>query len=422
MHKVFSLLIVFFSFLSHTEAQIATNSPYSRFGLGELQQNIFPEYNAYGGASTALSSLNSINPSNPASYSYFAPKSFLLSTGGWHQITEIKNSTNKEIANNNSFSHFILGFPLSPKIGSSFGMIPFTSTGYQMTAELVDLNDPNHTALANYYGDGGLSKIYFGGAYQISSAFSVGVNASYIFGGLNRRKSLIYDDLSYFNSRSNSKINLKGYYYELGLLYKTKSSEKNEFSFGINTSNNSIIRAKKTEIVESFEFNGIIESPKDTFQNSVVWGDIVLPRYFSAGIAFNKDDRWLFIADYAIQDWADYTMFNESDNLANSMKICGGVQYTPDYNSITNYYRRMNYRFGISYKNTPLQFQGENLNELSISFGFGIPVRKSRTKYDFSCTLGKRGDINNYLVQEKFVRLGLSVSYDGIWFVKRKYD
>ena len=26
------------------------------------------------------------------------------------------------------------------------------------------------------------------------------------------------------------------------------------------------------------------------------------------------------------------------------------------------------------------------------------------------------------LIKEQFVRLGLSVSYDGIWFVKRKYD
>ena len=26
------------------------------------------------------------------------------------------------------------------------------------------------------------------------------------------------------------------------------------------------------------------------------------------------------------------------------------------------------------------------------------------------------------LIKEEFVRLGLSVSYDGIWFVKRKYD
>ena len=115
-------------------------------------------------------------------------------------------------------------------------------------------------------------------------------------------------------------------------------------------------------------------------------------------------------------------MFNESDNLANSMKICGGVEYTPAYNSITKYYKRINYRIGASYMNTPLQFANNQLNEISISFGFGIPVKKSRTKYDFSCSLGQRGTTKDNLLKEQFVRLRLSVSYDGIWFVKRKYD
>ena len=77
---------------------------------------------------------------------------------------------------------------------------------------------------------------------------------------------------------------------------------------------------------------------------------------------------------------------------------------------------------GASYSNTPLQFQDNQLKEMSVSFGFGIPVKKSVTKYDFSCTLGQRGTMEDNLIKEQFVRLGLSVSYDGIWFVKRKYD
>ena len=62
------------------------------------------------------------------------------------------------------------------------------------------------------------------------------------------------------------------------------------------------------------------------------------------------------------------------------------------------------------------------LTEKSISFGIGIPVKRSRTKYDLSVTLGERGTTENNLLKEQFVKFGLSVSYDGIWFVKRKYD
>ena len=104
------------------------------------------------------------------------------------------------------------------------------------------------------------------------------------------------------------------------------------------------------------------------------------------------------------------------------MRISVGAQYTPDYNSVTKYYKRIDYRLGATYINTPLTLNGTQLKEMSISFGFGIPVRKSSTKYDVSFTLGRRGTTDNNLIEEHFIRFGLSVSYKGIWFVKRKYD
>lgn len=422
MNRLLSVAIVLTGFINYSNAQIATSSPYSRSGLGDLQQSIFPEFNAFGGASTALSNPKSVNPNNPASYTAFGLNSFLLSTGGWQQSTKMQNATAEHVVSNNGFSHLVVGFPLGKKMGASFGMIPFSSTGYEINTTIVDKNNHDNSAEANYYGDGGISKIYFGGAYTPFQGLSVGVNASYLFGGLNRRKQLVYDDESFMNSRSNSKINLKGYYYELGLQYKTKLADNNEFSIGVTANNNATIRANKLEIVESFEFAGVLEMPKDTFVNSTQWGDAVLPKYISAGIAYKLDEKMLFVADYSMQNWADYTLFGESDNLANSMKISGGMQYTPEYNSVNKYYKRMDYRIGASYSNTPLQFEGTQLKEMSVSVGFGIPVKKSRTKYDVSLTLGQRGTTDNSLIKEQFVKFGLSVSYDGIWFVKRKYD
>lgn len=422
MGKILSFLVIFFVFVNQINAQLSTSSPYSRFGLGDLQKNILPHFNAFGGGSTALSDVKSINPSNPATYTSFASNAFLLSTGGWHQTTKMQNMIADQTVNNNGFSHLLLGFPLTKKLGVSCGMIPFSSIGYEMSDNLVDTINYSHQAIANYYGDGGISKIYFGAGYELSEELSVGVNASYLFGGLNRRKELLYDDESFLNSRANSKINLKGFYYQLGLLYKKILNKNDKFSIGLTANNNSSIRAKKTELVESFEYSGVIEIPKDTFVNSTQWGDVVLPEYISAGIAYNKDKRWLIAVDIRMQDWQDYSMFNESDDLASSMQICGGVQYTPEYNSITKYYKRINYRVGASYINTPLQFEGNQINEKSVSFGFGIPVNKSRTRYDFSCVLGQRGTTEDNLIKEQFVRFGLSVSYDGIWFVKRKYD
>jgi len=416
MNRLKKLVVVLFVFCGLSAfAQLGTSSPYSRFGLGDLQGNAFPVYNALGGGVTALSSSNSVNPSNPASYTSFRANSFLFSTGGLHKTTQIENSTDKQVANNSAFSHLTIAFPISSKLGASFGMLPFSNIGYTLNAR-----DTVVDADMIYTGDGGLSKIYFGGAYEPFKGFSVGMNASYLFGGLNRRKKLDYDDESFFDSRSNSSINLKGYYYELGLMYKKELANDKELSFGLTANNNSTLRTKRTNIVETI--SGDYEIVKDTASNIVEWGEVTLPRYISTGLTYRDGEKWLLVADYSMQNWADYTLLGESDDLSNSMRLSGGLQYTPEFNSVTKYYKRMQYRLGAAYSNTPLTLNDTQLKEMSVSFGFGIPVRKSRTKYDVSLTLGQRGTTDNSLIKEQFVKFGLSVSYDGIWFVKRKYD
>lgn len=416
MNKLKSLVAVFCIVFSITAtAQLGTSSPYSRFGLGDLQGNVFPEYNALGSGVTALSNSKSVNPFNPASYTSFRPNSFLFSTGGLHKTTKIQNSTDKQVANNSAFSHLTIAFPINRKLGASIGMLPYSNIGY-----ILNARDDVANADMIYSGDGGISKIYFGGAYEPFKGFSVGMNASYLFGGLNRRKNLNFDDESFLDSRSNSSINLKGYYYELGMMYKKQLADAKEVSFGLTANNNSSIRAKRTNIVETI--SGANEIVKDTALSSVEWGDINLPQYISAGLSYRNGKKWLLVADYSMQNWADFSLLGESDDLENSTRLSGGLQYTPEFNSVTKYYKRMQYRLGAAYSNTPLMLNDTQLKEMSVSIGFGIPVRKSRTKYDVSLTLGQRGTTDNNLIKEKFLRFGLSVSYDGIWFVKRKYD
>ena len=74
-----------------------------------------------------------------------------------------------------------------------------------------------------YNGDGGISKVYFGSSLELHQNLSVGANASYLFGGLNRRKKLEFDDETIFNSRSNSLINIKGIVMNLAQFFQKKS-------------------------------------------------------------------------------------------------------------------------------------------------------------------------------------------------------
>lgn len=400
-------------------SQTSTSSPYSRFGLGDLQSNVMSEYVGLGGGSSWSYDAEILNPYNPASYSAFHPKSFLFSTGLSHQTTQMETSDLSQITNNTSFSHLIMGFPISKKAGASIGLIPYSNVGYMFSSRNPELSYPADFV---YSGDGSISKIYFGGAYELIEGLSAGFNASYLFGGINRTKKVDFDDATAYSVRSNSRINLKGYYYEFGLIYNKGIAGK-EFALGITANNNqNSIDAKQSILTETYEYSGEFEVIKDTSENTTQSGELFLPQFLSIGASISKNQKWLLVADYSLQNWSEYTLFNTSDSLENSIRFSTGVQFTPDAKSITSMLKRIRYRLGFSYVNTPLQFENVQLKQTSISLGFGIPVRKNKTTYNIFIELGERGTTDNNLIKERFARFGVSFNFNGIWFVKQKYD
>ena len=415
----FGIYILFFLLITGevSLAQQTTSSPYSRFGMGDLNSQFSSVFNSLGGGGYAINDSKIINPFSPASYSSYESNSFLFSTGINNETIDIQSLTDNQTVNNLSLSHILFGFPLTKKIGSSFGIIPFSSIGYSMQNR-----DDIFGADMLYDGDGGISKVYFGSSLELHQNLSVGANASYLFGGLNRRKRLVFDDETIFNSRSNSLINIKGIYYEFGAVFSKKIDDNNsQISISINTSNNTNVDAKRTNLVETFEYSGTNEIVKDTFVNSVEKGSMILPKYTNLGLAYSLD-KWLFVFDYSTQNWSDYELFEESDSLINSQRISGGLQYTPDISSVNQFYKRCHYRVGLALNTTPLQINNTQLEDKSISFGIGIPIKKNKSTYDISLILGQRGTTSNNLLKENYVKIGLSMSFEGIWFVKQKYN
>ena len=415
INKIFTLL--FFIFISESLIAQQSSSPYSRFGLGDLKSQFSPVFNSLGGGGFAINDSKVINPFSPATYSSFESNSFLFSTGLNNELVNIESNDESQTLNNLSLSHITFGFPLTNKIGSSFGIIPYSSVGYSMQSR-----DESYNADMLYNGDGGISKVYAGGSLELHKNLSVGANASYLFGGLNRRKKLEFDDETIFNSRSNSQINVKGLFYEVGAIFsKQLEGDKSSVSIAFNTSNNSEIKAKRSNLVETFEYSGEYEIVKDTFVNSVVKGDMILPRYTNFGLSYTRD-KWLFVFDYSTQNWSEYELLGESDSLVNSKRISGGFQFTPDISSVNQFYKRCHYRLGIALNTTPLQINNTQLEDKSISFGLGIPIKKNRSTYDLSIIFGQRGTTNNNLLKENYVKIGLNMSFEGIWFVKQKYN
>jgi hypothetical protein len=62
-------------------AQTAVNSPYSRYGIGDIMYNRYSKNMAMGGVSLALREPADVNFLNPASYTSVDTNSFVFTTG-----------------------------------------------------------------------------------------------------------------------------------------------------------------------------------------------------------------------------------------------------------------------------------------------------------------------------------------------------
>ena len=107
------------------------------------------------------------------------------------------------------------------KFGASFGLIPYTSTGYK----LENTNGPTTT---QYSGEGGLNKAFFALGYEITPELSVGLEANYDFGNIENTTLSTQEDIQ-LGTKEINRSDLKGFSFNLGALYKKKVSEKLEF-------------------------------------------------------------------------------------------------------------------------------------------------------------------------------------------------
>ena len=182
-HSIFC--IVFFLTLFHLPSSIfpqgATTSPYSRYGIGELKENGFAQNFSMAGLGTALQTDTvapyNINTNNPASFPYLRITAF--ETGLTSNTSQLQTGGQTQLTNASSFGYIGFAFPIKKWWGTSVGIVPFSSIGYN----IKDSKDTTGIDYADYYydGGGGINRFYWGNSFRVHK-FSAGFNASYLFG------------------------------------------------------------------------------------------------------------------------------------------------------------------------------------------------------------------------------------------------
>jgi len=427
IRKIFTSVVLILLTAVILKAQLSTSSPYSRFGIGDLSFNGLGREVTMGHTGVGNQNPYHINPINPASYSAFIPNNFIFELGAMHKFTNFATSENSWYTNNTNLNYFIAGFSIKPWWGTSFGLQPISSVGYQIFSSDSLFVDDGYTNIEELYkGDGGLNRFYWGNSFQPIKNLSIGANISYIFGSVDRNtETLVYETNFTSTLSEKHRYLIKGFNYKLGMQFcdsiytkKDTANAKFIYTLGLTFENKSKINSFDTkEVIRLIKMNG--NSFKDTLVNDTIdHGKISLPQSVGLGFSVKYNQKLTICADYTIENWSNVLNFGDNFNLVNSSSLGLGFEFCNNEFS-TIYRKTIRYRFGTYYQNTSLDLNSQLIKQYGITAGIGIPVKSSII--NLGLEFGTRGTTTANLVKENFIMFNLNVSIYDMWFVKSKF-
>jgi hypothetical protein len=471
--KLFLYIITAISFqlIANGFLNAQDNSPYSRFGLGDLH----PGSNIYNRGMAGLSAAysdpridgpsdprngkyySSINFLNPASYSrFYALKEansnklqfgrMMLDVGvnlGSRTLHEA-NNPQSFTSSNAYFSYMQLGIPLKRNLGLVLGLRPLSTISYKIfrNERLKDpiTGAPIDSAQTQFIGDGGSYLFNSGIGFAIKN-LSLGVNAGYLFGkkDYSTRRTFINDTIAYSASNHQTKAIFGGIFFNTGAQYRvdlnkdgTKYLQLGAFGnmrHGISTRSDIIRETYTIDPTDDAQLR--LDSVSEQID---VKGKLTYPSSFGAGFIVEQlpDDKkqgWLFGVDYITNNWDDYRFNGQTDVVRSNWELKIGGQLRP---KLKNSYKSLvAYRAGVFFGDDYIYLNNQKLSTWGISGGITLPIanlkdpsarfRSQFSVINISAEYIKRGNNSNPINENQF-RLSVGFTLMDRWFNKRKYD
>ena len=416
------------------------NSPYSRYGIG----NILPSGNianrGMGGISAGVSDPTTVNTVNPASYSnlIYTTLDVGLEYNGRNLKSVDPQGTFK--SNYGIISYMQLGMPLlngnkkAQKNGTAwaltFGLKPISRINYKIQSSNRNTIDSTQTL---YEGNGGVNQAFIGTALRLKN-LSLGFNTGYLFGEKDYSSRLIFsnDSVNYKNSNYASNTRFGGMFFNAGIQYAIslkKDGKKNGvFRLGAYGNLKQQYSASRDDLRETFYYdaNGATATEDSVYTDNDQKGKVQMPASFGAGFSIEKE-HFLLGADFETTQWDDYRFFGQKDLVKNSWNARIGMQYSPAGVGTTGYFNFVKYRAGFSFGNDYISVDNK-LPVYNISVGGAFPLKLRHSFYDLQYSVmnlsfeyGNRGNKANNIT-ENIYKISLGFSLSDVWFRRQKYQ
>ena len=389
-----------------------TISPYSRYGYGEWQSLSYSANRSMGGLGYGVRSNKSINAINPASYTAIDSLTFMLDLGVSGVVDGFESNSASTTQFNGNLDYVAMQFPLAKFAALSVGISPLTTVGYNYSfidyKPTYGYND-TLTVKQSFYGVGGITQVYLGVSFDILDRVSVGVNGHYLFGKIQHNREITFpNETLYSSTKQQESLYVSAWLCDVGVQYHQPIGE-DELVIGAAYSLQ-LPMNNRYEIITMTNEAEIIETDALAFD---------YPQVIGAGVSYNWQKRLLVGVDVSWQNFAQANYYGETNQLNDCLLYAFGAQYTHNIGG-KRYIDNMDFRIGANYTNSYINIDNKPYDKWSLTWGIGFPLPNTNTKLNLHMEYGQQGSIQQQGLIERFYKIGIGVSLNERWFVKRR--
>lgn len=399
-----------------------SQSPYTRFGFGEVHRKATNALKGMGGISLGIRDASLVNPSNPASYTAVDSMTFIFDLGlsaSWSQLKEGENSSSALLGNVN---YATLLFPVNRYLSFSAGLLPYSSVGYDYQIKQRVENISGEEFVRAYNGSGNINEVYMGVSVQPLNYWSLGVNGSFLFGSLKYDRYAVSAQESSYTPHFMELLKLKGWGVTAGTQVQIPIGKEDLLTLGFTYTPRIPIRSTNIERITHEKNGGVVVSTikSDTISSHSTYAR---PESFGVGISYAAGERVLVGADFTYNKWQHSFAETITDFKGRGQwQAALGTSYTPNARS-GRYANQIQYRLGLTGESSYINIRNQAGNydpyyKAGITLGLGFPLVDKRSYIDLSLGYSRVIPTGQIRLNSGMLDLSISLRFNEAWFKK----
>ena len=413
------------------EGAHSSYSPYSIYGIGDVMSEGTAFNKGMGGVGVATRNKRFINYMNPASVTARDSLSFMADFGLEQKNTFYRQGDVKSGNNTFNIYDFVMSFPIYKSSAFMVGVTPFSDVGYDFSSIEKNPEIIGNTGNISYdsYGTGGIYQLFVGAGVTLWDKLSVGAQAIYYLGNIDKITNMNYSNSSYRSLNSGNELSISAFTGKFGLQYEQKLGGDVSMIIGATYRIGTEMKGYATE----YRYANLA-SLSDTLRYNVdtlAGAGVRIADEIGVGIAIRKGDKWTAEFNYLRSDWTKsgfersrgFSVDGDSKFTSTvSQSFRAGFEIVPNRNDIRYYLKKCAYRAGVYYDQSYYKLDGNNVNSLGFTLGITLPVFRLYNGLSLGVDVGQRASTRNNMIRERYAKFVIGFNIHDLWFRKVQYQ